>query len=413
MSLLFREQVIEARKQQWLGEILLTRPLSLTFYTATALLIAGAILAGLVFGDYTHRERVVGRIVLEQGVAKIYSPVAGIVVKKLVREGQSVSKGQTLYVISAERITAKGDTQVAIGEEIRRKRENLKGELELKKLASQEDVAALQQKASDLESQLRSLDRETATQTKRLALSERALDRFRELSDAKFVSPSQVAEREQDELDQEARLQSLQRTAMTVQADLAATRSALRSAPLNSKSQLSGIEREISVAVQESYENEARREIAITALQDGLATAVLTETGQTVTPNEPMLSILPANAEFEAHLYVPSRAVGLLRERAKVLMRYEAFPYQKFGQYSGVIKSISRSALAPNELQLLGAAPETLYRVTVTLDTPYVLTYGRKVALQDGMLLEADVLLDTRKLYEWLLEPLYSVTGKM
>ncbi len=33
--------------------------------------------------------------------------------------------------------------------------------------------------------------------------------------------------------------------------------------------------------------------------------------------------------------------------------------------------------------------------------------------LQSGMLLDADILQDTRRLYEWVLEPLYSLTGKL
>jgi len=34
------------------------------------------------------------------------------------------------------------------------------------------------------------------------------------------------------------------------------------------------------------------------------------------------------------------------------------------------------------------------------------------VPLQAGMQLEADVELETRRLYEWVLDPLYTLTGK-
>jgi membrane fusion protein len=33
--------------------------------------------------------------------------------------------------------------------------------------------------------------------------------------------------------------------------------------------------------------------------------------------------------------------------------------------------------------------------------------------LQPGMKLEADVLLESRRLVEWMLEPLFSISGKM
>jgi len=46
-------------------------------------------------------------------------------------------------------------------------------------------------------------------------------------------------------------------------------------------------------------------------------------------------------------------------------------------------------------------------------EAPYVMAYGKRVTLQDGMELEVDILIDTRRLYEWVLEPVYSVTGKL
>jgi len=51
-------------------------------------------------------------------------------------------------------------------------------------------------------------------------------------------------------------------------------------------------------------------------------------------------------------------------------------------------------------------------RVTVTLDSPSIEVYGQSQALKAGMLLEADIIQDRRRLYEWALEPLYSVTGR-
>lgn len=40
------------------------------------------------------------------------------------------------------------------------------------------------------------------------------------------------------------------------------------------------------------------------------------------------------------------------------------------------------------------------------------MAYGKPQLLQSGMLLDADILQESRRLYEWVLEPLYSLTGK-
>lgn len=42
-----------------------------------------------------------------------------------------------------------------------------------------------------------------------------------------------------------------------------------------------------------------------------------------------------------------------------------------------------------------------------------MLVYGERKPLQSGMVLEADILHDRRQLYEWVLEPLYSVAGRL
>ena len=81
------------------------------------------------------------------------------------------------------------------------------------------------------------------------------------------------------------------------------------------------------------------------------------------------MNIVPAGEKLEAQLFGPSRAIGFIRAGQRVLLRYEAFPYQKFGQYEGVVAEVSRTAINPAELtQLSGltsllAADEPVYRM--------------------------------------------------
>jgi membrane fusion protein len=106
-----------------------------------------------------------------------------------------------------------------------------------------------------------------------------------------------------------------------------------------------------------------------------------------------------------------------VRAGQQVLLRYRAYPYQKFGHYRGVIKSVSRSAIEPAELPSMyaagtsGSAAEPLYRITVALARQDVTAYGRPVPLQPGMQLDADVLLERRRLIEWVFDPIFTLTG--
>jgi len=151
----------------------------------------------------------------------------------------------------------------------------------------------------------------------------------------------------------------------------------------------------------------------ITAPDDGVVTTILAERGQSANTTIPLLSILPDGAQLQAQLLVPSRAIGFIEPGQTVAVRYQAFPYQRFGSYKGRVKEISRTLINPNEVNLPVSLNEAVYRVTVALNSQTVKAYSEDVPLQSGMLLDADVWLDHRRIIDWVFDPLYSVTGRL
>lgn len=69
---------------------------------------------------------------------------------------------------------------------------------------------------------------------------------------------------------------------------------------------------------------------------------------------------------------------------------------------------ISRSALSDAD-----GDTQPYYRVVVALDRQTVEAYGRPEPLKPGMLLEADIMGERRRLIEWIFEPLYSLKGNV
>jgi membrane fusion protein len=118
---------------------------------------------------------------------------------------------------------------------------------------------------------------------------------------------------------------------------------------------------------------------------------------------------------MQAELLAPSSAVGFIRKGGRVLLRYSAFPYQKFGEYWGTIVSVSRTTMNAREVKnlLAGEAPSKqsgpFYRIVVEPDSQRVSIYGEEQTLPAGMQVHATALLDRRQLYEWVLEPLYDI----
>jgi membrane fusion protein len=189
---------------------------------------------------------------------------------------------------------------------------------------------------------------------------------------------------------------------------------AMRDADARLRVLLAALDVQLAQLAQEQVERRAQADAVVAAPASGTVSTLLVEPGQLAGPGATLLTLLPDGSPLEAHLYAPSRSIGFIRPGQEVLLRYPAFPYQKFGSHRARVASVSRSALAPAELGY--AAPdgtrEPLYRIKVALANQTVTAYGRAEPLQAGMEVQADVLLDRRRLIEWVFEPLFSLAGR-
>jgi membrane fusion protein len=133
-----------------------------------------------------------------------------------------------------------------------------------------------------------------------------------------------------------------------------------------------------------------------------------------VTAGTPLATIIPSDATLEGHLYSPSRSIGFVHEGQQVLLRYLAYPHQKFGMHRASVTAVSRNPMPPGELGFtpIDGSREPVYRIKVALEAQAIRAYGRLEPLQPGMQVEADILLDRRRLVEWVFEPLLSLAGR-
>ncbi|MCW4649309.1 HlyD family secretion protein, partial [Pseudomonas aeruginosa] len=399
------------------------RPVSFTFLTLLAAVMALLVVGFFLFGSYTKRSTVSGQLVPASGQVKVHAPQAGIVLRKFVQEGQAVRRGERLMVLSSERYGSDaGPVQAGISRRLEQRRDSLRDELEKLRRLQDDERDSLTSKVASLQRELTTLAAQTDSQQRllALALASDAAARYQGLMDKGYISMDQLQQRQAELLGQRQTLQGLERERTSLRQQLTERRNELAGLSARQANQLAETRRQLSAVEQDLAESEAKRTLLVTAPESGIATAVLAEAGQTVDSSRPLLSIVPADTPLQAELYAPSKSIGFIRPGDAVLIRYQAYPYQKFGQYHGKVQSISRASVSYAELSsMVGGVPglgqdgEQLYRLRVTLDDQAVTAYGQPRPLQSGMLLDADILQDTRRLYEWVLEPLYSLTGKL
>jgi membrane fusion protein len=212
-------------------------------------------------------------------------------------------------------------------------------------------------------------------------------------------------------------LEELKSRILRLKAELIETQFQQENIDLQFDNEIDGMRSKISDLEQQVANTEARRSMEIHAPGAGTVTAIASHAGQMVASGARMLTIVPSQEKMHAELLAPSTSIGFIRPGQRVLLRYTAFPYQKFGQYWGTVTEVSHAALQPEELKTLvpslPAADQsrTFYRAIVVPDRQDVTAYGRPEPLKASMQVEAQVLLEKRPIYQWILEPLYGLHG--
>ena len=243
-SELFRPEAVESRRNKSLGDILIVYPISIWILTLFAVVSAALLIAYVCWGSYTRRVTVNGQLNPNTGIARVYPLQPGVVVEKHVIEGQYVTKGEILYVLSSERrSSAIGDTQEAISAQVRTRHASLDQEREKTLRMQREEYATLQSRLMSLKTQISSIDGQLITQRNRVEIAREAVTRYEHLFAEQYISRDQLQQKQAEVLDQNLKLNALDRERATLAQDIAAAKNDLAAAPLKQQNQLAQIER--------------------------------------------------------------------------------------------------------------------------------------------------------------------------
>ncbi len=417
---LFREEALTARQGRHLGHVLVHQPIG---YHATALVAAGLLVlvtCFAYFGTYTRKASVTGLIAPEQGLFRLVAPAGGQLAAIHVKEGEHVHAGQPLFTLSAAQVTSAGQTPLLVQEQLRQRMALARASADFSAQRMTREQELTQQRLDALDTELSQVAHELNLITRREALASAHHERIRLQTEAGFVSKAQLEQAEGERLLLHQQRLAAQRAQFTLQRDRATLHTVQEDIQARHRAQLTESETAIALLRQEFAEIDARRETISTAPFAGTVTGVHVHEGGIVPAGSLLASIVPSGVKLVAHLYASEQKSGFLSAGQTVRLRYAAFPYQKYGMGSGKVVSVTQSpyglAELPSHVAMAlqsEALPQALYyRVTVELDRQSIALEGREQPLKAGMVLEADIVQDTRRLYEWALEPIYSVTGK-
>lgn len=379
-------------------------------------ILAGAlvaiILAGLMFAataTYARKETVAGWLAPEGGLIRLEARQGGIVQAVHVREGDEVLAGQPIATVRLSQALAEGDSFVSLNRSLQTQADAAASRALSARATLEAERRQLTGRREALARELTEGRRRTTLQAGRIRLARAEVERAEALAAQGYMPRRELEARqaallamEQEEAQLAGSALSYEREIGEVDARLSAIPIDLQTAGAEAASVMAGLDHQkTQTAVQSAY--------VVVATVSGRVAALPVHRGQGVPAGAAVAVITAGDTPLEAELYAPSRASGFITEGQDVRLMYQAFPYQKFGAGMGRVTSVSRTVLAPAEVAIPGLqVQEPVFRVRVKLTDDEVSAYGRRLALQPGMLLTADVVIDRRSLLEWLLDPLYA-----
>ncbi|AKA24072.1 HlyD family secretion protein [Pseudomonas chlororaphis] len=409
---LYRQEALHANRRSTLGGVALYVGVHHRLLAAAALLFVVSVAMFLYNGSYTARERATGDLLPEQGVLNVVPATAGVVTHVFVQDGQQVERDAPLLAVSTEVATELGETRALIARRLRQQRATLELDLGAQSALALGVVHELQARIALLEGQRLEATHEIAQRRQQADLAREKLARWRTLRDKGFVSDGRLADEQATVLEAQVRVREATSRRLEVEQKLASARQQLREAPIAADLRQRDIERQLNQLNQQIAANQEQRETLLHAPQSGTVAALLAIPGRAVASGETLVALLPKDSQLQARLFVPSRAIGFVREGDRVVLRYQAYPFQKFGLQYGRVIDVSRTALSARDVAALTGNPAVQgqhYRVIVAPDRQDIDAYGRSERLRAGMAVDADILLERRRLVEWLFEPLYAI----
>jgi membrane fusion protein len=412
---LFREETEQERANAWLGRVLLTRPLSFTLLTWTAVGIVVVLSALFIAGEYTRKARVAGVLAPVNGIVKIVASQGGVVQSIDVREGGAVERDSPIVTIADPRNGNGGESAgAAVAARIAERRLALVSQRQHALDAMKAEQAAISHRRMAVERELALLEGEVATQGQRTLLARNALERSLGLELTGFVSPAALDRERDAALEQVSRTDALRRARLGLNREAEAAELEARSAFARAQAQIAAIDLQLAGLEQERVERQLQYGATLAAPAPGVVATVLVEPGQAIMAGTTVATLMSAHARLEVHLFAPSKSIGFVRAGQHVLLRFLAYPHQKFGLQAARITAVARNPLPPSDL---GYAPadgsrEPLYRIKAELPEQTIPAYGKREPLQAGMQVEADIQLDRRRLIEWIFEPVLSLAGR-
>lgn len=363
----------------------------------------------LIFNSTYSEKRVVnGWIETLDPTVKIFANGQKLVVQKvLVQEGEYVTKGQPLLLLDNEPVKgADGFSDIA---------STLKY-LSKKKITQEKDIdntiTYYNVKKDFIKAKQKILTKQTPYYLNSLdkinqleILTKKKLQRLNVL-----LKNEQISQSEFDQVSYDEHMNLLSNTLREQQIMDTMEASSLYSiqlkeADIESKQKLAELNSNLDAINKEIEKIKSTTSKMVLSTSAGVVENIQTYEGLSVEDDVPLMIISPKKSPLVVKLIIPVESSGFVEEFQQVNFKVVSFPYEKYGILRGKISDISKVIYLPNEMldsPIPIVKPSFLSIAEIPNSTP--------IPIKPGMLVQAEIIVDERKIWEWILRPISSIT---
>ncbi|WP_036772056.1 HlyD family secretion protein [Photorhabdus australis] len=413
---------VRNHKSSWLGKahIISVIPAPLVFFFSTV--IALSIIFLIFFGSYTRRINVIGEVITSPKTIALFSTTQGIVTEQYVKPGDFVSRGTKLYKIDSSKVSDSGNVsiksrssinrQIMLTEKIIAKIEEDKNQT-LKNIQLQIDeylrvISTVENLLRDAQEGLVTMEKYSNSYTKYLHKG--------------LINKDQLANQKSLFYQQQGIYQNVYSQKIQAQLQVEKLKSDMITTSVEFDNRISEYQyqrSELEIKLANIDLNEA---MLVTAPYDGLVESLSVTPGQMINIGDSLAQLSPGKDRlYYLVFWLPNNSIPYVKIGDRVNIRYDAFPYEKFGQFGGHIISISNVAASYQELKSYSNSPiisntmtnQSYYKVTATLDENRFIYQGSSMEISSNMRAQTTVFLERRYLYQWMFTPFYGIKSSL
>lgn len=305
----------------------------------------------MFYAEYTQKRNIPGIVYPDKGIISIKSRTSGILSVLYKKSGDYVKSGESLFVIDASSSTHFFKNNEENYWEIisklnaitRRDAQNNVTALESRKKLTEEQLAQTMNSIEILKNQIKLLD---------IAIKSQEIS-YKKIHDAykkKYVSDIEKNNAEMQLIEKKMQRQSLENEVLSKEDQVISLNKDLNETSVRIKDVKNEYEKESAQSLMKMNTFASDAESILHSPTAGKVAEIVERTGSFINAGETILTIIPKGSVNQIVAFISPDLIGEIKKGTRVSLKYDSYPYQRFGVEHGVITDISTVPLQPEDI---------------------------------------------------------------